>query len=34
MHRRIIDAPFWRVAGVGVARSLRGDWYWAVDFGA
>jgi uncharacterized protein YkwD len=33
-HRAVIEAPWWRYAGAGVARSRRGDLYWALDFGA
>jgi uncharacterized protein YkwD len=33
-HRTVIEAPWPRYAGAGVARSRRGDLYWALDFGA
>jgi uncharacterized protein YkwD len=33
-HRAVIEAPWWRYAGAGVARSQSGGLYWALDFGA
>jgi uncharacterized protein YkwD len=33
-HRAVIEAPWWRYAGAGAARSRAGDLYWALDFGA
>ena len=33
-HRAVIQAPWWRYAGAGVAKSRAGRLYWVLDFGA
>ena len=34
-HRAVLEAPWWRVAGAGVARARDGvGRFWVIDFGA